>query len=158
MPILQFFLQNAQATSGGVVSLVENWGKKETKQHIERREAEESMNKNRISGSVESHQTWVPFYCFFSEDLRLDVAGAERCAARLGEELLFSTEDLYQLTEKAGPGGLSSHGILVHRGCWEVAWEEENFMRLPLPMYLALRFFDEHHGGVCGLSSSCTYV
>ena len=65
MPILQFFLQNAQATSGGVVSLVENWGKKETKQHIERREAEESMNKNRISGSVESHQTWVPFYCFF---------------------------------------------------------------------------------------------
>lgn len=55
------------------------------------------------------------------EDLRLDVAGAERCAARLGEELLFSTEDLYQLTEKAGPGGLSSHGILVHRGCWEVA-------------------------------------
>jgi len=67
----------------------------------------------------------MPILQFFLQnvqDLRLDVAGAERCAARLAEELLFSTEDLYLLSEK------------------------ENFMRLPLPMYVRRWLADERQG------------
>lgn len=70
-------------------------------------------------------QSSMPILQFFlqnAQDLRLDVAGAERCAARLGEELLFSTEDLYLLTEK------------------------ENFMKLPLPMYVRRWLAAERQG------------
>lgn len=70
-------------------------------------------------------QSSMPIAQFFlqnAQELRLDSAMAEQCTARLAEELLFSTEDLYLLSEK------------------------ENFMRLPLPMYVRRWLADERQG------------
>ena len=74
------------------------------------------MNKNWICG-VSPDVPRMSWYVFSLEDLRLDVAGAERCAARLAEELLYSTEEMggfcVYVVAWGVPGLINSHSFHI---------------------------------------------
>ncbi|CAK8999670.1 Acetylcholine receptor subunit gamma [Durusdinium trenchii] len=71
----------------------------------------------------------VEFFRQNAQELRLNAETAQQCASRLAQELLFSTEDLYLLSDK------------------------ESFMQLPLPMYVRRWLAEERHGRLCNPES-----